>query len=67
MGWAPDIAAAAGVSARRRTCLAGVFVGGGCLRLGFWFGFSLALLSYLGASVFEPHLFYDQNKQKLLV
>ena len=67
MGWAPDIAAAAGVSARRRSRLAGVLVGGGRLRLGFWFWFSLALLSYLGASVFEPHLLYDQNKQKFSV
>lgn len=66
MGWAPDIATTACVSAGRGTCLASVLVGGGCLWLGFWFGFPFTLLSYLGASVFEPHLLYDQNKQKLL-
>lgn len=66
MSRAPDITAAAGVSARRRPRLAGVFVGGGCLWLRFGFWFSLTLLSYFGASVFEPHLLYDQNKQKIL-
>lgn len=66
MSGAPDIGAAAGVSAGRRPCLTGVLVGGGCLWLGFGFGLSLTLLPYFGASIFEPHLLYDQNKQKIL-
>lgn len=66
MGWAPDISTTACISAGRGSCLASVFVGGWCLRLGFRFGFSFALLSYFGASVFEPHLLNDQNKQKKL-